>query len=188
MLLGFILASYFERIHIRDTVKVIIMLSLSFILITIEDNIKFSITFSALIAIMFIGISLQKHRITVAKRLSIKFNKLWVCAEIILFALVGATVDIHYIFEAGTSVLILVFGSLCFRMLGVFLSLLGKQFSLKEIFFCMIAYTPKATVQAAIGGVPLAMGLSCGNIVLTVAVITNLNYSTSWSICYGYDL
>ncbi len=174
MLLGFVLAKYFEKIHIRDTVKVIIILSLSFILITIEDNIKFSITFSALIAIMFIGISLQKHRITVAKRLSIKFNKLWVCAEIILFVLVGATVDIHYIFEAGTSVLILVFGSLYFRMLGVFLSLLGKQFSLKEIFFCMLAYTPKATVQAAIGGVPLAMGLSCGNIVLTVAVITIL--------------
>jgi len=174
MLLGFVLAKYFEKIHIRDTVKVIIILSLSFILITIEDNIKFSITFSALIAIMFIGISLQKHRITVAKRLSIKFNKLWVCAEVILFVLVGATVDIHYIFEAGTSVLILVFGSLCFRMLGVFLSLLGKQFSLKEIFFCMLAYTPKATVQAAIGGVPLAMGLDCGNIVLTVAVITIL--------------
>lgn len=176
--IGYILAKYFEKFHIRDTAKVIIVLCLSFILVTVEDKITGVITFSALIAIMFVGVSLQKYRGEVAKRLLTKFNKLWVCAEIILFVLVGATVDIHYVSKAGITAVVLIFSVLCFRVVGVFLCMIGTDLSMKERIFCMIAYTPKATVQAAIGGVPLAMGLSCGNIVLTVAVLAILITAT----------
>ena len=173
-LCGLVLAKFFERVHIRDTAKVIIMLSISFALVTLEDNITGSITFSALISIMFIGIAMQRYRKVVSTRLSQKFNKLWVCAEIFLFVLVGATVDIHYVTGAAVSAILLLFGVLCFRMLGVCLCLLHTKLSSKERLFCMLAYMPKATVQAAIGGVPLAMGLDCGNIVLTVAVMAIL--------------
>lgn len=178
ILLGYVLAKFFKKFHIRDTAKVIIVLCLSFILVTAEDKITGAITFSALISIMFVGVSLQKYRSEVAKRLSVKFNKLWVCAEVILFVLVGATVDIHYVSKAGIASVILIFGVLCFRVLGVFLCMLKTDLSMKERVFCMIAYTPKATVQAAIGGVPLAMGLSCGNIVLTVAILSILITAT----------
>ena len=173
-LCGLVLAKFFERVHIRDTAKVIIMLSISFALVTLEDNITGSITFSALISIMFIGIAMQRYRKVVSTRLSQKFNKLWVCAEIFLFVLVGATVDIHYVTGAAVSAILLLFSVLCFRMLGVCLCLLHTKLSSKERLFCMLAYMPKATVQAAIGGVPLAMGLDCGNIVLTVAVMAIL--------------
>ncbi len=174
VMLGYILAKYFQKVHIRDTAKVIIMLSLSFVLVTIENNINTTITFSALIAIMFIGIALQKYRRETANRLSLKFNKLWVCAEILLFVLVGATVDINYVSKAGLESVILIICVLFFRMFGVLLCMLGTQLSIKERVFSMIAYTPKATVQAAIGGIPLAMGLNCGNMVLIIAVLAIL--------------
>lgn len=173
-LCGLLLAKFFAKVHIRDTAKVIIMLSISFVLVTLEDSITGVVTFSALISIMFIGIALQKYRKEVSTRLSLKFNKLWVCAEIFLFVLVGSTVDLHYVTGAAVSAILLLFGVLCFRMLGVFLCLLHTKLSLKERLFCMLAYLPKATVQAAIGGVPLAMGLDCGNIVLTIAVMAIL--------------
>ena len=173
-LIGFIMAKFFEKVHIRDTAKVIIMLSISFVLVTLEDTITGAITFSALISIMFIGIAMQKYRKEASTRLSLKFNKLWVCAEIFLFVLVGATVDLHYVTGAAISTILLLFGILCFRTLGVFLCLLHTELTLKERLFCMLAYMPKATVQAAIGSVPLAMGLKCGNIVLTVAVMAIL--------------
>ncbi len=168
--IGIMLAYYFKKVHIRDTSKVIIILCISFILVTFEDRFSDIIPFASLIAVMAIGIALQKKREIVAKRLSAKFNKLWVVAEIVLFVLVGATVDIRYALSAGILSIILIFGVLAFRMFGVFLCMLKTKLTLKERIFCMIAYTPKATVQAAIGGVPLAMGLSCGNIVLTIAV------------------
>lgn len=174
IIVGFGLAKFFEKVHIRDTAKVLIILSISFILVTIEACINFAITFSALIAIMFIGIAMQKHRNIVAQRLSLKFNKLWVGAEILLFVLVGATVNLNYVAVAGMSAVILVFGVLVFRMIGVFICLLGTKLNRSEKIFCMLSYIPKATVQAAIGGVPLAMGLSCGNIVLAVAVLAIL--------------
>lgn len=173
-LYGMILSKFFEKVHIRDTAKVIIILSISFVLVTIEDNMTWVISFSALIAIMFIGIAMQRYRREASSRLSVKFNKLWVCAEILLFVLVGATVDIHYVTGAALPAVLLIFGVLCFRMLGVFLCLLHTKLSLKERLFCMFAYMPKATVQAAIGGVPLAMGLACGNVVLTIAVMAIL--------------
>lgn len=174
LLCGLILSKFFEKIHIRDTAKVIIILSISFVLVTIEDNMTGIISFSALISIMFIGIAMQRYRREASSRLSVKFNKLWVCAEILLFVLVGATVDIHYVTSAALPAILLLFGVLCFRMLGVFLCLLHTKLSLKERLFCMFAYMPKATVQAAIGGVPLAMGLACGNVVLTIAVMAIL--------------
>lgn len=182
-LIGIVLANYFKKIHIRDTSKVIILLCISFILVTFEDKFSSIIPFASLIAVMAIGIALQKRRNVVANRLSVKFNKLWVVAEIVLFVLVGATVDIKYAVSAGALSIILILGVLAFRMLGVFLCLIKTNLSLKERIFCMIAYTPKATVQAAIGGVPLAMGLSCGNIVLTVAVVAILITAPLGAFC-----
>lgn len=169
--LGYIFAKYFAKVHIRDTIKVILILSVSFMLVVGEDALRTPLTFSALIAIMFIGISLQKNREPVAKRLSVKYNKLWVAAEVFLFVLVGATVNVGYLSHVGIGALAVIVGSLVFRMAGVFVCLLGTGFYAKERLFTMMAYTPKATVQAAIGGIPLGMGFACGDIVLTVAVL-----------------
>ena len=171
LLIGYLMAYFFKKVHIRDTSKVLIILSVSFLLVVIEDSLTTSITFSSLIAIMFIGIGIQKKREIVAKRLSIKYSKLWVAAEIFLFVLVGATVNINYLGKVGIKALIVILVALMFRMVGVFVSLLGTDIKPKEKLFAMMAYTPKATVQAAIGGIPLALGLACGDTVLTVAVL-----------------
>ena len=171
ILLGLLLAGFFKKIHIRDTSKVLIILSITFLLVVIEDKLTTVITFSALITVMFIGIGLQRKNKTVAERLSIKYGKLWVAAEIFLFVLVGATVNIGYIGKVGVKAIIVIVGALIFRMLGVFVCLLGTRIKRKEKLFAMVAYTPKATVQAAIGGIPLALGFSCGDTVLTVAVL-----------------
>lgn len=168
---GWLLAKYFEKVHIRDTVKVFILLSISFLLVGLEDGLTTTITFSALIAVMFLGVSLQKYREPVAKRISVKCGKLWVAAEVFLFVLVGATVNIGYLSNVGIKAVILIFGALIFRMVGVFVCLLGIPLKRKEKLFTMMAYTPKATVQAAIGGIPLALGFACGDTVLTVAVL-----------------
>ena len=169
--LGIALAFFFRKVHLRDTSKVLIILSISFLLAAAEDHLTTAITFSSLIAIMFLGVGLQKKREEVANRLSAKFSKLWVAAEVFLFVLVGATVNIGYLGNVGVKALLVIIGALAFRMLGVFVCLLGTKLSSKERFFAMMAYTPKATVQAAIGGIPLAMGLACGETVLTVAVL-----------------
>lgn len=171
---GWLLAVYFKKVHVRDTIKVIIVLSISFILVSAENALSTPITFSALIAVMFMGIALSRYRNETAVRLSGKFNRLWVGAEVVLFVLVGASVDIGYALSAGAGAVILIFGVLIFRIAGVFVCLTGTNLNIKERLFCMLAYTPKATVQAAIGSVPLAMGLSCGSIVLTVAVLAIL--------------
>ena len=171
LLIGILLAYFFKKMHIRDTSKVLIILSISFLLVVMEDKLSTPITFSALIAIMFIGIGLQKKRETVAKRLSVKYGKLWVAAEVFLFVLVGATVNIGYLGKVGVKALIVIIGALVFRMFGVFVCLLGTSLKRKERLFTMLAYTPKATVQAAIGGIPLALGFTCGDLVLTVAVL-----------------
>ena len=171
LLIGVLLAYFFKKMHIRDTSRVLIILSISFLLVVMEDKLSTPITFSALIAIMFIGIGLQKKRETVAKRLSVKYGKLWVAAEVFLFVLVGATVNIGYLGKVGVKALIVIIGALVFRMFGVFVCLLGTSLKRKERLFTMLAYTPKATVQAAIGGIPLALGFTCGDLVLTVAVL-----------------
>lgn len=169
--LGVLLAVYFQKIHIRDTVKVLVILSISFLLAAVEDRLTTPVTFSALIAIMFIGVGLQRKREAVAKRLAVKYGKLWVAAEVFLFVLVGATVNIGYLGRVGVRALLMIAGALLFRMAGVWVCLLGTGLKTGEKAFTMLAYTPKATVQAAIGGIPLALGFACGDTVLTVAVL-----------------
>lgn len=170
-LIGYFVTIIFKKIHMRDSIKVLIIISISFLLIALEDGLKNIVPFSGLLSIMTMGISLLKNYDILAKRLSQKFNKLWIGAEIILFVLVGATVDPKYIVLSGIGVAIVILGGLVFRAIGVLISLIGTNLNAKERIFCIFAYSPKATVQAAIGGIPLAMGLSCGNIVLTVAVL-----------------
>ena len=171
IIIGKALAVFWKKVHIRDTVKVAIFLSVALLLVDIEASLNTPITFASLISVMFIGIALKKDRPEVAFRLSQKYNKMWVWAEVMLFVLVGATVDIGYVAYAGVSSIVIIIGALIFRMAGVALCMAGTKLKLKERVFCMLAYTPKATVQAAIGGVPLSMGLACGNTVLTVAVL-----------------
>lgn len=174
LLLGWLLAQWFRRVHMRDSVKVVILLSLAFLLVAAEDALEGIFPFSGLLAVMGAGVGLQKWRTVVAQRLSLKFSKLWVAAEVALFVLVGAAVDLRYALSAGVMAILAVLGALCFRAVGVLLCVSGAHFSGKEKLFCVLGYLPKATVQAAIGGVPLAMGLGCGQIVLTVAVIAIL--------------
>lgn len=169
--IGLVLNLFFKKIHMRDTVKVIVFLCISLLLVVAEAAIPIDITFASLISIMCMGIGLKQKNEDLAKRLSAKYNKLWVGAEILLFVLVGASVDITYVEKAGWGAVIMIFAALAIRMLGVFVSLIGTKLNIKEKFFTMMAYTPKATVQAAIGGVALDLGLACGNIVLTVAVL-----------------
>ena len=171
---AYLLVEFFKKIHIRDSIKIIIVLSVSFLLIELEHRLSGIIPLSGLLAIMSMGIFInQKHSI-LANRLSIKYNKLWIAAELILFVLVGATVDLSYALLMGVSAIIVVILALIIRMIGVFVCMLKTNLNMKERLFCMIAYTPKATVQAAIGGIPLAMGLACGQKVLTVAVLSIL--------------
>lgn len=172
--IGFLLTLFFRKLHMRDSVKLLIILSISFLLVSLEKVIGKTIPFSGLLAIMAMGIAVLKFYPVLAKRISPKFSKLWVAAEVLLFVLVGATVDISYAVSAGFVAVILILLVLLFRMAGVFVCLLKTSLAWKERLFCMIAYMPKATVQAAIGGLPLAMGLPCGPIVLTVAVISIL--------------
>lgn len=169
--LGYLLAKLFIKLHIRDTAKVLIILSISFLLVSAEDAILSAISFSALISIMFIGIGIKKSNPILAERLSAKYGKLWVAAEVFLFVLVGAAVNIGYLANVGLNALLMIALALVFRMCGVYICLLSSKLSRNERLFTMLAYTPKATVQAAIGGIPLAMGLACGDTVLTVAVL-----------------
>lgn len=171
IIIGKALAVVWKKVHIRDTVKAAIFLSVALLLVGVEASLNTPITFASLISVMFIGIALKKDRPEVSFRLSQKYNKMWVWAEVMLFVLVGATVDIGYVAYAGVSSIVIIIGALIFRMAGVALCMAGTKLKLKERVFCMLAYTPKATVQAAIGGVPLSMGLACGNTVLTVAVL-----------------
>lgn len=168
--LGILLTAFFKYYHMRDSIKVIIILSISFLLITLENSLKEVIQISALLAIMSMSATLLKTYDVLAERLSDKFSKLWVGAEIILFVLVGANVDFKYALSSGILVLMLVIFALLFRATGVIICLIKTNLNFKERTFCVFAYLPKATVQAAIGAIPLSMGLPCGKIVLTVAV------------------
>ena len=171
---GFVLVLYFKKFHMRDSVKILIILSISFLLLEAETRLQGYIPMSGLLAIMSMGIIIKQKYNVLALRLSVKYNKLWLGAEVFLFVLVGATVDLKYVASAGVAAVVLIAAALIFRMTGVALSLIKTSLSKKERLFCMIAYTPKATVQAAIGAIPLSMGLECGNIVLTVAVLSIL--------------
>ena len=173
-LCAILLIYFFKKVHIRDSMKVIIILNISFLLVTFEHSLTGIIGFSGLLAIMSMGTGIQEKNSILAKRLSSKYSKLWIAAEVMLFVLVGATVNIKYALGASIPAILLIMTVIVFRMVGVFLCLLGTSFSYKERLFCMIAYCPKATVQAAIGSIPLSMGLSSGNIILTVAVLSIL--------------
>ena len=173
-LCAILLIYFFKKVHIRDSMKVIIILNISFLLVTFEHSLTGIIGFSGLLAIMSMGTGIQEKNSILAKRLSAKYSKLWIAAEVILFVLVGATVNIKYALGASIPAILLIMTVIVFRMVGVFLCLLGTTLSYKERLFCMIAYCPKATVQAAIGSIPLSMGLSAGNIILTVAVLSIL--------------
>lgn len=171
---GLFLVQFFKRVHMRGSVKLLIILSFSFLLLELQNRLEGIIPVSGLLAIMSLGIVIKQTYPVLAVRLSGKYNKLWVAAEVFLFVLVGATVDVKYAMSAGIAAVLVVAGALVFRMAGVALSLIRTDLNGKERVFCMIAYTPKATVQAAIGAIPLAMGLPCGQIVLTVAVLSIL--------------
>lgn len=171
---GLCLSAFFKKVHIRDSAKVLILLSLSFLLVALEKALEGMVPFSGLLAVMAAGVAILRSYPVLAGRLSSKFAKLWVAAEILLFVLVGATVDVRLAMTAGPRAILLLLTVMLFRMAGVLLCLLKTPLLPKERLFCMIAYIPKATVQAAIGGIPLAMGLSCGPIVLTVAVLSIL--------------
>ncbi len=172
VILGLALGKLFDILRIRDSEKVTIILGVAFLLVTLEHTLDGAVGFSGLLAIMALGATLKIKKKDLAIRLSVKFSKLWVGAEILLFVLVGATVNIQYALKAGLLSVVVVLLVVIFRMLGVAISMYKTNLNRKERLFTAIAYTPKATVQAAIGGLPLAMGLPCGEIVLTVAVVS----------------
>ena len=180
---GMILVSFFRKYHMRDSVKILIILSVSFLLLEIQNRLEGVIPVSGLLAIMSMGIIINQKYSVLAKRLSVKYNKLWLGAEIFLFVLVGVAVDLKYAMAAGVAVIVLIVLALLFRMTGVAVSLIRTKLTKRERVFCMIAYTPKATVQAAIGTIPMTMGLECGSIVLTVAVMSILITAPFGAIC-----
>ena len=177
---GYVLSLFFDtpyahKHYVRNSMKVILILGVSFLLISIETWLKGIVSVSGLLAVVSMTCVI-KIKITafVSNRLSEKFGKLWLAAEVILFVLVGAAVDIRYTLDAGMAAVLMIGIALLFRSAGIAICLLGTSLSRRERLFCMIAYLPKATVQAAIGSVPLSMGLPCGQIVLSVAVVAIL--------------
>jgi NhaP-type Na+/H+ or K+/H+ antiporter len=168
---GIILLKLFKKIHMRDTVKILVILSMAFLFVSAETFIQGYFPMSGLLAVMALGGTLLKGYEVLAKRLSGKFSKIWVGAEMLLFVLVGAAVDISYVGSVGLPAVLLIVCALIFRIAGVFLCLLKTKLSVKERLFCAIAYLPKATVQAAIGAIPLASGVKAGDTILAVAVL-----------------
>ncbi len=183
MICGYVYHRFVNKYSMRDSVKIIILLSVSFLLIELQAQIEAYVPISGLLAIMSMGIMLYQKNEIVAKRLSVRYNKMWVAAELLLFVLVGASVNIAYVKTAGLYAICVVLFGLIFRMCGVWMSVLKTPLIGKERLFCMVAYTPKATVQAAIGGIPLAMGLPCGELVLTIAVLAILITAPFGAIC-----
>lgn len=174
IVIGLILIKLFKVIHTRDSNKLLIILSISFLFITLENSLKEYIPISGLLAVMSLGTTIYKSNNDLSIRLSSKYSKLWAGAEIFLFVLVGATVNINYALSLGLVSVIIIIFALLFRILGVYLSLIKTNLNKKERLFTSLSYLPKATVQAAIGALPLSMGLSSGETILTVAVVSIL--------------
>ena len=176
-MIGYILYYFFENAFknnrmIRNSTKLIIILSISFMIMALEEKVTNVVALSGLLAIVSMASVLRvKMTDEVSARLSEKFGKLWIGAEVLLFVLVGAAVDIRYTFSAGFAAVLMIFIALAIRSIGVLISLVKTPLNKKEKLFTVVAYLPKATVQAAIGSVPLAAGLSSGNIILSVAVM-----------------
>lgn len=186
LLMGYGLWLILKKLNIQDTLKVVILLSVSFLILEVQTMIENIIPISGLLAIMSMGIMIKQKDEVFAKAMATKYNQLWLGAEIFLFVLVGVAVDISYALSAGVFVIVLVVSALIFRMFGVFLSLLNTKLTKNERIFCMLSYTPKATVQAAIGTLPLTMGLECGELVLTVAVMSILLTAPFGAICVDH--
>lgn len=167
---GTVLVAFFKRFHMRDTVKVLILLAAAFAFAGIEPAVSSILPFSGLLSVMVIGMTVRKRYPLLADRITGKFSKLWVAAELWLFVLVGAAVQPALIRSAGAAVAAVIGTALLFRCVGVLLCTVGTRLTVKERLFCTAAYLPKATVQAAIGSAALDMGLACGSIVLTAAV------------------
>ena len=161
----------FKKIHIRNTVKILILFSAAFLFVSLEDMLKSYIPLSGLLAIITLGATIMKKYELLAAQLSRKFSKIWVCAELLLFVLVGAAVDISYIGKVGFNAVMLILFALVIRIAGVFVCLIKTKLNNREKVFCAVAYLPKATVQAAIGGIPLSLGVAAGNTILTIAVL-----------------
>lgn len=174
VLVGFLLMLCFKKIHLRDSAKVILILSIAFLLVALENKVENILPFSGLLAVMAAGVTILRNTPTVAKRISAKFSKLWVGAEILLFVLVGASVNIGYAASAGFYTILLLVAVLVIRAVGILLCLWRTNLNWKERLFCTCTGIPKATVQAAIGGIPLAMGLPSGEMILAVAVLAIL--------------
>ncbi len=174
LLIGYLSVKIFKKFHMRDTIKVLVLFAVSFLFIVLEENIKPSVYISGLLAVMTLGGMIHHKYPILANRLVVKFEKIWVIAEIMLFVLVGAAVNLSVVPSVGFKALILILGALIFRTLGVFISLLKTKLLLKEKLFISIAYIPKATVQAAIGAIPLSLGLDAGYLMLTIAVLAIL--------------
>ena len=174
LLFGWLFARFFKKVHIRDSIKVIILICFSISFISVENLIENAIPFSGLLAVIAMSAMLYRNHGACAKRLSVKYNKLWLVAEIFLFVLVGAEVDVRFALQAGAMIIAVMALAMIFRLVGVWLCVIGTKLTAKERLFCMIAYMPKATVQAAIGAIPLSMGLACGQTVLTAAVLAIL--------------
>lgn len=172
VLVGSIMVYLFKNYKLRNTYKVIILLSICFLFVSIEKSLEGKLAISGFLAIMAMGVTIFNKYPSLSKIFQVKFSKMWLISEIILFVLVGASVNISYAFKAGLGTIAIIFIALLFRMLGTYLCLLKTNFNNKERLFTCITQIPKATVQAAIGGVPLEMGLLCGNTVLTVAVLS----------------
>lgn len=171
ILVGWLFVYGFRKWHIRDTNKVILILGVSFCLVAME---QLPVPFSGYLAVMSLGIMINKMYPVLAKRLSLKYSKLWIAGEIMLFVLVGAAINFTYAWQAGMQAVLLILFALLFRVVGVLFCLVRSGLTVKEKVFCMVAYLPKATVQAAIGAIPLSMGLACGDLVLTIAVLAIL--------------
>ena len=171
---GYFLVYVFNQFHIRDSVKVLVMLATAFLLMGLETALASSFPFSGMLSVMGVSLMIFRKKRQLAERLSLKFNKIWILAEIFLFVFVGASVDLSYAFSAGIAPLVLLVLVSLIRMLGVLVALLKTSLSRNEKLFCMMSYLPKATVQAAIGSIPFSMGLASGEMILTVAVLSIL--------------
>lgn len=180
---GGIIGFIFKKIHMRDSAKVLLLLAISFFFVTLEQFLKPIVGVSAMLAVISLGVTVLYILKPCAVRLCEKLSKLWVAAEILLFVLVGAMIDLRYAVTVGVGVLLLLAIALIMRMIGVWVCMIKTSLTKKERLFCAIAYLPKATVQAAIGAVPLSMGLECGGLVLTVAVVAILITAPLGAIC-----
>jgi len=171
LLTGWLFVKVFKKIHVRDTIKVLALFGISFLLVVIENALKNIFAVSGLLAVIAMGTSILRFNPVLSERLTGKFAKIWVGAEIMLFVLVGAAVDISVFQTVGWLPVLLIVSSLIVRMFNVFLSVARTGLNVKEKIFTCIAYTPKATVQAAIGAIPLTLGIASGNLILTISVL-----------------